>query len=193
MEPVGQGRASRKLLCPFEDDAAVALGDNTGVERRVGLEMGRLRAVDLRRHDRVAEIEMPVAREGLETRDVLAPLFADGGKDAGLGGITGEESRHVIGRAAHQPETRLGPSLDHLAAQNEVARVVRNLPAAMDRLAGHRRWESHRLARFRRRCDVVKPRNRAHGTAEGGMGGYVSNDLAIDKNASAIAAISATY
>ena len=68
MQPVGQHAAGGKLLRARDHDAVVALLDHAGVERRIALLVRRLAAVDLRRHDRVADVEMLVAHAARRTR-----------------------------------------------------------------------------------------------------------------------------
>ena len=68
VQPVGQHAAGGKLLRARDHDAVVALLHHAGVERRIALLVRRLAAVDLRRHDRVADVEMLVAHASRRTR-----------------------------------------------------------------------------------------------------------------------------
>src|SRR5262249_29990263 len=62
----------------------------------------------------------------------------------------------------------------------QIGMASRNLPSALHRLAGLRRDESHALAQFRYRRDVVKIGDRARRAAKREMGGDVFDPLAVD-------------
>ena len=84
MQIIGEHAAGRELLGARDDDAVVALLDDAGVERRVLLRMRRLAAVDLRRNDRIGDVEMVVAQVLVEARDVVGELLPGGGEQRGL-------------------------------------------------------------------------------------------------------------
>ena len=68
LDVVGEDAAGRDLLGARDHDAVVALLHHAGMQRRVALLVRGLAAVDLRRHDRVADVEVLVARRSRRTR-----------------------------------------------------------------------------------------------------------------------------
>ena len=186
MDPVRQHAAGCDLLRACDHDAVVALLHHAGIERGIALLVRRFRAVDLRRDDGVAEIEVLVAHALIERDHVVGELLTAGRKHARHRRIAGEESGHMIGRAPHQAEAGLGPFLREQPPRLEVGVRARDLVGAQHRLAGLGRGERHQLAVLKRRGDVVEPRHRARRFAERGMGGDVLDPLAVDKHRPAV-------
>ena len=111
MDVIGDRAAGGKLLRAGNDDAVVAFLDYAGIERRVALLVRGLRAVDLRRHDGVGAIDVVVAHEFVERGEILGEfLLAGAGEKLRHRRIAGEKAGDVVGRAAHQAESRLRPS-----------------------------------------------------------------------------------
>ena len=166
MNPVGQHAAGRELLRAGDHDAVVALLHHAGVERRIALLVRGLAAVDLRRHDRVAEVEMVVAHEFIECDDVVGILLAAGREHAWHRRVAAEEARDVVGRAPHQAEGRLRPFLLEQPPGAKIGVGLRDLIGAQHRRAGLGRGKRHQLAVGRLRRDVVEPGDRARGLAK---------------------------
>ena len=101
MNPVRKSAACRNLLCTGDNDATVALFDYARVEGRIALFVRRFAAVDLRRHDRVAEIEVVVTNELVERDDVVGEVLSTHRKHAWNCGVPGEKGCHMIRRAPH--------------------------------------------------------------------------------------------
>src|SRR6516164_10804993 len=101
MNPVRKSAASRNLLCTGDDDAIVALFDYARAEGRIALFVRRFAAVDLRRHDRVAEIEVVVTNELVERDDVVGEALPANRKNAGNRRVAGEKRSHMIRGAPH--------------------------------------------------------------------------------------------
>ena len=79
-EPVGDDGRRGDHLRAAHDDAVVSLLGNPGGEERLRLGVGRLRPVDLGRHDRVGHVEVVVADtpvEGLEVPGWPCSLVAN--------------------------------------------------------------------------------------------------------------------
>ena len=186
VNPVRQHAAGRDLLRACDHDAVVALLDHAGVERRIALLVRGLAAIDLRRHDRVADVEMLVAHLLVERDDVVGEFLSGLGEHLGHRSIAGEEARDVVGRAAHQAEGRLRPFLREQPPRAQIGVGPRNLEGAQHRRAGLGRGECHQLAVFRRRRDVVEPRHRARGLAERLVLADIGDALAIEKHLAAV-------
>ena len=182
VDPVGEHAAGRDLLRARDDDAVVALLHHAGVERRIALLVRGLAAVDLRRHDRIAEVEMLVAHLLVESDDVVGEFLPARREHARHRRVAGEEARDMIGRAAHQAERRLRPGLGEQPPRAQVGVRSGNLVGAQHRRAGLGRDEGHALAHLGRGRDVVEPRHRARGLAEGRMLGDVGDLLAVDED-----------
>ena len=136
-------RSGTKLLRPFQHNAIVAFGDDAGMQGWIGLLVRRFRAIDLRRNNRVRQEQMMIARIFMIGGDILRILLSRFGKYAALGRITGEKSRNVIGRAAHQAKRLLGPAAAHGPPQCKIGRLLGNMITAQHRRAGNRRWKGH--------------------------------------------------
>ena len=145
--------------------------------------MRGLAAVDLRRHDGVAAIDVVVAHEFVERDQIVGEFLPGGGEELRGRRVTGKETGDVIGGAAHQAERRLGPGLREQAARPQIGVRLRNLPGAVHRLAGFRRSKCHALAQARIGGDVVQHRHRARGLPERRMRGHVLDEFAVKKNA----------
>ena len=182
LDVVGEDTAGRDLLGAGDHDAAVGLLHHAGMQRRVALLVGRLAAVDLRRDDRVADVEVLVAGALVERDNVIGELLSGGRKNLRHRRIAGKEARHVVGRATHQPEGGLRPCLGEQSSRAQVGMRPGDLPGALHRLAGRGRGERHQLAVLRRRRDVVEARHRTRRFAEGGMLGDVGDLFAVDEN-----------
>ena len=94
------------------------------MERRIALLVRRLAAVDLRRNDRVAGVEVIVAQELVERDDIVGEPLAAGRKHARHRGIPAEETGHMVGRSPHQAEGRLRPGLGKQPARAQVGVAV---------------------------------------------------------------------
>src|SRR6516225_1445013 len=182
MKAVGQRSAGRELLRAFDDDAVVALLHHAGIKRWIALRMRWLRAVDLRRHDRVSAIDVIVTHEFVEGDEVVGELPTGCGKKLWHRSIADKEAADVIWRAAHQAEGRLRPGFREQAARPQIGMGLRNLPGALHRRTGFGRDECHPLAQFGRRGNVVKASDRACRAAKGRMRGYVFDPLAVDED-----------
>ena len=140
---MGRSAGGVKGITLEKDDAVVALLDHAGIERRIALLVRGLTAIDLRRHDGVAAIDVMVAHEFVKRDEVVGEVLAGCGKEPRLRRIAGEEAGDVIGGAAHQPEGRLGPGFGKQPPRAQVGVAVRDLPGALHRLGGLRRgWRS---------------------------------------------------
>src|SRR5262245_56681368 len=111
MNPVRKNAPSGNLLRPGDNDAVATLFDHTRVEGRVALLVCGFAAIDLRRHDRVAEIDVVVTYELVKRDDVICEVLPAGPKHARNRRVTGEKGCHMIGGAPHQAEGRLRPGL----------------------------------------------------------------------------------
>jgi len=110
----------------------VALTHDAGIEKRLGLAVSRLRAVDLGRHDRVGEVEVLGARLLPELHDVVAELAAGPVEELAPRRERRDDGGDVVGRAPHEPVGRLGPEAVDAAADLEVVRAARDQPHRAD-------------------------------------------------------------
>src|SRR5215475_16032756 len=101
MNPVRKNDPSGNLLRAGDNDAVVPLFDHARVESRVALLVCGFAAVDLRRHDRVAEIEVVVANELVESNDIIGEVLSADRKDAWNCCIPGEKGCHVVWGSPH--------------------------------------------------------------------------------------------
>ena len=182
MQFVGEYRAGRQLLAALQDDAAVGLLDHAGIERRIGLLVRGLAAVDLRRDDGISDVAVVVARVFVEIDHVVGEAFAAGREDLRLGGKSAEEIRYVVGDAAHQAKGLFGPFFCGDALRAQIGVRLGDLIAPPYRAAGIGRGEGHRLAVLRRGGIIEQPGERARGAAEGGVGHDLRHALAFDEN-----------
>ena len=185
---VGKRRARRELLRTFEDDASVTFADHAGAQRRIGLRMRWLAPVDLRRRQRIGNVEMVVARKLVEAGQVVGVMLAGRGEEGGTGGKPREEPRDVIRRAAHQAERMLGPALDHAPPRPKVFRPLRDVVAPEHRLAGPGRRVGHQLAVRRIGGNVPETGDRPCGSAERRVSGDVPYDLTVVDDLSSVVA-----
>ena len=186
VDPVRQHAAGRDLLRAGDHDAVVALLDDAGIERRIALLVRRLGAVDLRRHDGVAGVDVVVAHELVERDQVVGELLARGGEQLRRRRVAGEEAGDVIGRPAHQAESRLRPGFREQPPGAQIGVRARDLPGPPHRLTGFRRRKRHALALRRIGRDVIEVCDRPCRLAERRMHGHVLDALAVDENTPAV-------
>src|SRR5262245_11143175 len=101
MYPVRKNASGGNLLRARDNDAVVPLFDYSCVESRVALLVCGFAAVDLRRHDRVAEIEVVVANELVESNHIICEVLSADRKDAWNCCIPGEKGCHVVWGPPH--------------------------------------------------------------------------------------------
>src|SRR5690606_14322362 len=92
----------------LDDDAVRALLVHPGVQMRVFLLVRGLTAVDLRRNDGVAAIQLVVPHVLVEPGDAFADLLSRGGEDVRPGSPSAEKAGHVLGTAADQAAGHFG-------------------------------------------------------------------------------------
>ena len=187
MQAVGEHAGGRELLGAGDDDAVVALLDDAGIERRVLLRMRGLAAVDLRRDDRVGDIEMVVAQALVDFLQVVGEVGTARREQRGLRGVAGDEARDVIGRATHQAEGRLRPGLGGAALRPQIVVALRDLPGPPHRRAGLGRRIGHQLAVLGRRGKVEQAGDAARRLAECRVRGDVLDAFAVDINRAPVA------
>jgi hypothetical protein len=181
MQIIGEHRARRQLLTTRDVNAGIGFLDHACVERRISLFVRRLAAVDLRRNDRVSDITVIVADVLVEVDHVLAVAGAARREDLRLGSKAAKEIRHVVGGAAHQPESLFGPGLRRKSFRTKVRVRFRNLIAAPHRQPGIGRGKGHQFAVLRRRRMVEEAGDRTRRLTERRMRYRVRHALAIDE------------
>ena len=142
--------------------------------------MGGLAAIDLRRDDRVGEIEVIVAGELVEVRHVLGVTGASFGENLRLRGEAAEEVRHVVGRPAHEAEGHFRPTLCGDALGAQVGMATGDLVAAPNWRAAVGRRKGHDVAIFRRGGIVEKPGDRLGAAAKGRVARRVGHARTVD-------------
>src|SRR5437667_2600393 len=134
-----------KFAVVWEGESGAGLGDDGRMEERLRVAVGGARAVDLRRHDRVRDVQVFVAGVLVEARDVVAEARAAAVEEMPPGGKGREHARDVVGRPAHEPVRGLGPEAMDAPPRAEVVGRSRRqphvgVPRAGDGIGVGQRW-----------------------------------------------------
>ena len=183
---VRQRAAGGELLRARNHDAVVALLHDAGVKRGIALPVRRLGAVDLRRHDRIAEIEMMLARVLVERHQIVGKFLATRGENTWRRREPAEETGHVVERAPHQAERGFRPRLRRKPSRAEIRMGCGDLIGAQHRLPRARRRKRHPVAPFGLGRDIVEPGDRARRLAKRRMRRHVGDPPAVDEDGAAV-------
>ena len=176
---VGHDGRGPQHLGAADGQAGRVLVDDAGGEERVGLGVGRLRAVGLGIDDHVGEEQVVVPGEAVIVAHRRGPLGIMRLEQVEPHVHAADAGRHVVGRAAHEAVMQPGPGLERAAALHQLGIVARQLPASADPQPAVRARKRHGVDVRGFRLEVVEPRRGSHRIAERLMDRHIGDALAV--------------